>query len=403
MRVGILTQYFPPEMGAAPTRLSELARRLRERGHEVHVLTSMPSYPLGKVYPGYGGVWRREDVDGVDVMRAWSRPSLSTRIVPRTLSYLSFAASSALFGALRLPRLDVLVTESPPLPLGPSGYLLSRLRRARFVLNVSDLWPESAVLLGVLDPDGRTTRLAYRLESFCYRRAWRVSGQSREIRENIELRYPGVRTISLPGGVDTELFDPRRRDERLRLRLFGDTPVVAVYAGLHGIAQGLDQIVEAALRLRARRDLTFAFVGAGPVKAELVERARQLDLDNVRFVDVQPRDSMPAVLASADIAVVPLRLRLPGAVPSKLYEAMASAVPVVLVAGGEPAEILEAAGGGVVVAPDDVESLTDAVARLADDARARARLGAAGRAAAVAGHDRWAACDRFIDALEGLA
>jgi glycosyltransferase involved in cell wall biosynthesis len=403
VKVGILTQYYPPEMGAAQARLSELARRLRERGHDVVVLTAMPSYPTGKVFDGYRGVFRRERHDGVKVMRTWSWPTLSTRVVPRTLSYLSFTITSALVGAILLPRLDVLVIESPPLPLGLSGVLLSRLRRARLVVNVSDLWPESAVHLGVLRDQGRATRLAYKLERFCYRHAWRVSGQSHEIRESIERRYPGTRTIELAGGVDTTLFDPARRDDALRARLFGERPVVAVYAGLHGIAQGLDQLLDAANRLRARDDLTIAFVGDGALKSELVHRAGRLGLDNVRFVDVQPRETMPAVLASADIALVPLRTHLPGAVPSKLYEAMASGVPVVLVADGEPAGILAAAGAGIAAAPGDVPAIAAAIDRLADDAAERRRLGAAGREAAVARHDRRAACDRFIDALDDAA
>jgi glycosyltransferase involved in cell wall biosynthesis len=403
VKVGILTQYYPPEMGAAQARLSELAQRLRERGHEVVVLTSMPSYPTGKVFDGYGGLFRRERRDGVEVLRTWSWPTLSTRVVPRTLSYLSFVASSALLGAVRLPRLDVLVTESPPLPLGVSGFLLSRLRRARWVVNVSDLWPESAVLLGVLRDQGRATRLAYRLEQFCYRHAWRVSGQSREIRESIERRFPRVRTLELSGGVDTTLFEPGRRDDELRTRLFGDRPVVAVYAGLHGIAQGLDQLLDAANRLRERDDLTIAFVGDGPLKSELVNRAGRLGLDNVRFLDVQPRETMPALLASADIALVPLVTRLPGAVPSKLYEAMASSVPVVLVADGEPRQILEAARAGIAVPPGDVAAIAAAIDRLASSPAEREGLGTAGRAAAVERHDRRAACDRFIDALSGAA
>jgi glycosyltransferase involved in cell wall biosynthesis len=390
-------------MGAAPVRLSELVARLRERGHEVVVLTAMPNYPAGKVFDGYGGVFRRERVDGVEVLRSWVWPSLRPQFVPRTLSYLSFTASSTIAGALRLPRVDVLVTESPPLPLGIAGYVLSRLRRAKLVFNVSDLLPETAVHVGIMGEDTFATRLAYKLEAFCYRKAWRVSVQSAEIRESIEERFPRVHTLDLPGGVDTSLFDPTLRDEALRTRLFGDRPVVAVYAGLHGILQGLDQIVEAADVLRERDDLTIALIGNGPVKADLVREAERRGLDNVRFVDVQPRALMPSVLASADIALVPLRTRLPGAVPSKLYEAMASGRPVVMAADGEPAEILARAGAGYSVSTGDIAGFAAALDRLASSPQERERLGRAGRAAAVARHDRRVICDRFIDALEESA
>lgn len=399
MRIGILTQYYPPEMGAAQSRLSDLALQLRRRGHDVVVLTAMPNYPHGRVLPGYGGLLRRERREEGNVIRTWIWPSISRRTLPRTLSYLSFTISAALAGAVHLSRLDILITESPPLTLGTTGWLLGKLKRARLVFNVSDLWPESAVALGMLSPDGRATRLAYRLEAFCYRRAWRVSGQSTEILESVERRFPDVNTIPLLGGADTERFQPALRSTDVRVRVLGDEPVVAVYAGLHGLAQGLDLILDAAELVR-EVPLAIVLIGDGPVKRSLIREAARRGLTNVRFADALHRDDVPAVLASADIALVPLGLRLPGAVPSKLYEAMASGVPVVLVAEGEPADVLDAAGGGIAVKPGDAEGLAAALERLAGSSSLRDSLGAAGRTAAVERHDRRLSCDRFIDALE---
>lgn len=397
MRVGILTQYYPPEMGAAQARLSELAARLRARGHDVVVLTAMPSYPQAKVFAGYGGFSRREERQGIPVLRSWIWPSRSVRVAPRLASYLSFVLSSLLVGTTRLPRLDVLVTESPPLPLALSGYLLSRLKGARWVLNISDLWPESAVVLGVLG-EGPATRAAYRFEGWCYRKAWRISGQTREICESIARRHPVV-PVPLPGGVDTTLFRPEERSEELRARIFGDAAgTIAVYAGLHGIAQGLGQLLDAAARLRDD-DVSIVLVGDGPEKPALEARAHAERLRNVRFVEPQPRELMPALLASADVALVPLVGGIE-AVPSKLYEAMASGVPTVLAATGEAAEILEAASGGIAVAPQDADALADALRRLAADPAERRRLGASARGAAVERFDRRALCDRFIDILE---
>jgi glycosyltransferase involved in cell wall biosynthesis len=398
MRVGILTQYYPPEVGAPPARLSELAARLREHGHEVVVLSAMPNYPHGRVYPGYGGLAIEEERGGIEVLRVWIWPTASTAVIPRTASYLSFVASSVLIGSRRLPRLDVLITESPPLLLGISGFVLSRLKRARWVFNVSDLWPESAVVLGVLG-SGPLTKLAYRLEGFCYRHSWRVSCQSREIQESIDRRFPEVGTLPFFNGVDTERFSPERCSDGLRRELNSGTGSVALYAGLHGIAQGLDQLLAAADKLRDE-DLQLVLVGDGPEKPALVEQARARALRNVTFLPPQPREAMPALLASADIAVVSLKRRIPGAVPSKLYEAMASGLPVVLVAGGEPAEILQSAQSGVAVAPGDVDGLVGALRRLARSPEERVRFGAAGRAAAVERFDRRPLCDAFIEALE---
>ena len=153
---------------------------------------------------------------------------------------------------------------------------------------------------------------------------------------------------------------------------------MALYAGLFGIAQGLDQVLDAAKRLEGE-DLRIVLIGDGPERAGLVERAEREQLDNVTILGPRARDEMPELLASADIALVPLRGRIPGAVPSKLYEAMASGLPVVLVAAGEAAEIVTAAGTGIVVAPGDADGLAEALRRLARSPEERRRFGEAGR------------------------
>jgi glycosyltransferase involved in cell wall biosynthesis len=385
-------------MGAPQARLSELATRLAELGHETVVLTALPNYPQGRIYRGYRRLFVREQQGDVTVLRTPIWPTKSIALIPRTASYVSFALSSLVAGAARLPRLDVLITESPPLPLGMTGFLLSRLKRARWVFNVSDLWPETAIALGSLE-DGRLTRLAYWLEAFCYRRAAAISCQSHEIERSISERFPQVRTISFVNGTHTDRFSPARRSETFWRDLMGDDRSVAIYAGLHGACQGLDQLIEAAEKLQDDH-LRLVLVGDGPEKDALVASSDRRRLANVKFLDPQPRDAMPALLASADIAVVPLRTRLVGAVPSKLYEAMASGVPVVLVAEGEPADIVRDTNAGIAVVPGDVDGLVDALRRLTQSDEERAQLGAAGRAAAVERFDRRPILDRFIEALK---
>lgn len=396
----MLTQYYPPETGAPQARLSELAKRFVERGHEVHVLTAMPSYPQGRIHAGYGGLYRSERLDGVTVRRTWVYPTKSVGFVRRMANYGSFLSSALVGGVSVLPRLDYLLTESPPLFLGVTGYLLARLKRARWIFNVSDLWPETAVRLGVVG-EGRSLRAAKELEAFCYRNAWQVSGQSKEILDNIGKRFPKVPLYHLSNGVDTDRFRPGNRSGEIRARLAGGRPLVAIYAGLHGIAQGLEQILEAAALLRDLDALRLALVGEGPDKEQLITRARALEVEgNVRFVEPYPRDAMPQVIGSADIAIVPLKTWIPGAVPSKLYEAMGAGLPVVLVAEGEAAGIVERTGAGIVVAPGDVMGLAAALRRLAVCPDDRRRMGEAGRAAAERLFSRRAIADAFIDHLE---
>jgi colanic acid biosynthesis glycosyl transferase WcaI len=398
MRVGILTQYYPPEIGAPQARLSNLAGHFIERGHEVYVLTAMPNYPQGRIYPGYGGLLRRERLGGVSVVRSYVYPAtgLGRR---RLLNYFSFVFSSAFLGAFTLPRLDYLLTESPPLFLGISGYLLSRLKRARWIFNVSDLWLDSAVQLGALN-EGRTLRIARSLESYCYRKAWCVSGQSKEILTQMSRQNPGVAVYHLSNGVAAEVFRPDIGSDETRGELAPGKTTIALYAGLHGYAQGLDQVLDAAARLRDVAALSIVLIGAGPEKQALVDRARSERLDNVRFLDPAPREKMPAILASVDIALVPLKERLFGAVPSKLYEAMGAGLPVVLMTGGEAEDIVTGSGAGVVVPPGDVEALASAIRRLASDPQERRAMGARGREAALARFDRKAIADAFIDYLE---
>jgi colanic acid biosynthesis glycosyl transferase WcaI len=400
MKIGILTQYYPPEIGAPQRRLSSLAQEFSKRGHTVSVLTAMPNYPRGQIHPGYRGLIRQEDRQGVRVIRTFIYPTKSLNKIKRLLSYFSFVLSALILGAVYLPKVDYLITESPPLFLGIAGYLLSRFKKARWIFNVSDLWPESAVRLGFLH-EGPILRLSSALEAFCYRKAWLVTGQTREILGDIGQRFPRVAAYHLPNGVDTALFSPNRRSTAVRAELGNGKTCLAVYAGLHGIAQGLDQVLDAAARLQDLEDLLLVFIGDGPERESLMARSRLLGLNNTRFLDPYPGEAMPAILASADLAIVPLKTKLPGAVPSKLYEAMGSGVPVILAAEGEPAQITQETQAGVAVSPGDVTALAAALRDLVSHPERRAPMGVNGRLAALARFDRATIAQSFIEFLKG--
>jgi colanic acid biosynthesis glycosyl transferase WcaI len=399
MKIGILTQYYPPEIGAPQARLSETAARLVEQGHEVIVLTAMPNYPHGRVHPGYGGLYQRERREGVTIIRAGIYPTQSAAFVQRLVNYFSFVLSSLLVGSIALPRLDYLITESPPLFLGISGYALSRLTRARWIFNVSDLWPESAVRMGVVRRDSLAVRVSERLEAFCYRKAWLVTGQSRTILAHVTARVPSCRTFHFSNGVDSRRFRPDRRTDAAREVLGGPSGRVALYAGLHGLAQGLDQIVDAAEALRDERDLRFVLLGEGAEKRALMARAASRGLTNLQFRDARAAHEIPALLAAADLVLVTLKTDIPGAVPSKLYEAMAAGRPVVLVADGEAADIVRAHQAGLVVRPGDVNRLVEALRRLHTDAPLRRSHGENGRRAAEQAFDREAIVARLVAQL----
>jgi glycosyltransferase involved in cell wall biosynthesis len=277
---------------------------------------------------------------------------------------------------------------------------LSRLKQARLIFNVSDLWPESAVHLGVLRPDSLAYRMSAWLETLCYQHAWLVTGQSKSILADITKRFPDRPTFHLSNGADTQLFRPNRQTEQARATLHSKGNCVALYAGLHGLAQGLEQVLDAAKALSAETSLQFVLVGDGPEKQTLLKRASQLDLNNLHFLASRPAREIPGLLAAADIALVPLKTYIPGMVPSKLYEAMASGRPVVLVASGEAAEIVHEYQAGIVVKPGDITGLTQAMHALHTQPDLRRALGENGRRAAEQHFDRTKIATRFIDHLE---
>ena len=401
MKLALLTQYYPPEIGAPQARLSELAQHFLKSGHQVEVLTAMPNYPTGRIQPGYGRIFKNEEIKGVRVNRVFIYPSKSSKMVPRLASYLSFVASSGVAGPFVFDSPDYLFVESPPLFLGLSALYLSKLKRSRLIFNVSDLWPESAVRVGMIREDSHACRAASALEAICYKQAWLVTGQSKGILADIHRRFPDVPTYHLSNGADSSRFGSCFSTAAIRAHLGKPDDFVVIYAGLHGLAQGLDQLVQAADRLKNYPRIQFVLVGDGPQKAELMASARAKGLVNIRFLDPVPSSDVPALLASADAVAITLGMEIRGAVPSKLYEAMASERPVLLVAGGEPSEILLKHEAGYAVHPGDIEGLCANILKVAHaSVEERKRVGSSGRAAVRANYDRQLIATRFITRLE---
>lgn len=397
MRLCILTQFYLPEMGAPQVRLSELAERLVDRGWSVEVLTALPNYPTGRVFPGYSPTRAVVELHGrIRTARVPLWPS-NGGMAERLATYMSFVASASTWGARLMTKPDLLWVESPPLFLAYAAWALAAQWRCPYVFNVSDLWPESAVRMGLVAEDGLPTRLTRRLEAQAYRRSAGVTGQSDEILAGVRRVSPTTRTCLVTNGVDPSRFGASQADEAARALVGPEPGPVFVFAGLMGFAQGLDQVLDAAAQMPAHAPGRFVLVGDGPVRAALEARIAREGLGHrVRLVPAQPRERIPAILAVADAAIITLGMSIPGAVPSKIYEAMASALPIVLVADGEPARRVLDAGAGLVAAPGDARALLAAVERVATDPAGRAAFGAAGRRAAETLYHR----DRIADGLD---
>ena len=336
----------------------------------------MPNYPTGRVFEGYRGRLRvEEEMDGVRVIRTWVRPSDSARPLPRLVSYLSFMSSGMFLGWRGLGRQDVLLFDSPPLFLVPAALALGRITGARVVMNVSDIWPDVAVRLG-LRMGGLTLRSLRGLERWGYGASDVVLTPTAAARDQIAMRFPHVRSAVVSSGVDLDLFRPSLRSDEVRRSLgAGPDDFLVGYCGLHGLFQGLEAVVEAADLLRGHRAIRFVMVGDGPSKASLVSLADAKGVPNLRFEDTVPRSTVASILASSDAAVVPLAAELPGTMPSKVYEALASGVPLIVSKGCEAEDLVNEHGVGRTFAPLDSEELASTVIELANHTGGTGEMG----------------------------
>jgi glycosyltransferase involved in cell wall biosynthesis len=383
MRLLLVTHYFPPEVGAPQARLSEFARTWAAGGDIVTVLTAMPNHPTGVLPPEYRrAIRRREQRDGYRVLRTWLYTTPNEGFIKKVLSHLSFMVSSVFLGGRATGPVDAVIVSSPTFFSIGAAWVLARLKRARLIVEIRDLWPAIFIELGVLT-NRRVIAMLERLELAAYRAADSVVVVSDGFRRNlIERGVPAGKVHTIRNGVDLSRFDAGRvaepgERERLGGR-HGDCLVL--YAGAHGLSQALPEVAEAALLMRDE-SVHFAFVGEGADKQRLAQRVAEFGLRNVTMRAAVSREEMPALLAAADICLVPLR-DIPlfsTFIPSKIFEYLAAGKAVIGAVAGESAQILEEAGA-VVVSPEDPAQLADAIRMLMADPSRRAEMGTRGRA-----------------------
>ena len=383
MKLLILTQYFPPEVGAPQNRLFELAVRLKKLGIEVSVLTAMPNYPQMKIYNGYEGKnYMYEEIEGIPVHRASIYLPKNKSIIQRLLNYFSFVYSSAKIGKNKIGDVDIIMCESPPLFLGYSALYLKRKKKAKLIFNVSDLWPESAEKLGVVT-NKWMLKLAYRLEKKLYQKSILVTGQTQGICKNINMRFPLVKTFWLPNGVDVSYYNPLTVTSNWRIENgFAETDILYLYAGIIGLAQGLEIILKAAEIVKSNPSIKFILLGSGPEKEKLLSIKTEKQLSNVYFFDAVSKLQMPQIVKASDVSIIPLRkLELfLGAIPSKIFENLAMEKSVILAVDGEARELFVNQGKCALYSePENAEDLTKNVLLLANNEDLRKQLGERGR------------------------
>ena len=406
MRILVLCPHFAPDVAPTGEVMTSIVSELAALGHELHVVTSLPWYQHHALDVGWEGqLVRHEDTRWGRITRVHPFPTDKRNIPARAVAFAGWTALATAEGTWSRMRPDVVLAMSPPLTLGLAGWAVAKARRAPFVFNIQDVFPDVAVELGLLR-GARVIAAASWLERTTYRRADAVTVLSDDLAENVANKLGAggragrtgkVRVI--PNFVDTDWIVPGPADNAYRAEHGLTGKRVVMYAGNVGLSQSLDLVLDAAAALRHETDVAFVINGGGAARPALERSAR--GMENVTFVDMQPKARLPEVLAAGDLHVVPLKRGLArSSVPSKLYSVLAAGRPIVASVdpGTEVARTVERAGAGVAVPPDDAEAFTKAISSLLDRPDDAAAMGRSGRAFV----ESWASPQSVARAYEAL-
>lgn len=378
LKILILSQHFPPE---PITRLRDLTAHLVAQGHQVEVLTTFPSYPLGRIYDGYQlALHLREQTLGAQITRVFAVPYRGAAKGKRLISYGSFAFF-ALCGLLVRRRPDVVYAYHPPLTTGVTAALYNIVRRVPFVYDVEDLWPEAIVAAGLLSENSRTHRTLRRMEDFVYRRARRITVLSQGMKNNLQSKGVPARKIEIISNWgDPDVYRPLDSAD-LRREMGWENDFVVMMAGNMGLTHGLETVIEAAALLRDHREIRFVFVGAGAAKPELQALAQTQDLERVTFQDQVPSEQAARFINAADVLLIHLK-EGDFSVPHRIFSYMLCGKPVIVAATGETAALVQERRCGWVCPPCDPQSLSETIQTVAADATERVSRGRNGLSSA---------------------
>jgi colanic acid biosynthesis glycosyl transferase WcaI len=426
VKILYISQYFPPEMGAPSARASELARHWAQSGHEVSVLTGFPNHPTGIVPPEWRARLRRltdhekisptapaqNKVGSIDVFRTWLWPLPNRKAHERMRNYASFCVSAALRG-LALPRPDVIIASSPQLLVGLAGWWISFARRIPFVFEVRDLWPESLTAVGVGDESSLLHHTLGAIASFLYQRADKIVVVTPAFKDHLMRHWhvPEEKIDVVENGVEADLFSPASpaANHALRRELGApgnwDDNFLVCYIGTMGMAHGLETLLDAADQLqRQHSSAQFLLVGEGAEKERIKALAQSRGLANLRFLDQQPREKIPAFISASDACLVLLKKTdiFKTVIPTKMLEFMSCARPVILGVDGQARQIIEDAGAGLVIEPENAGALVHAIGQLSADRDLGTALGQKGRDYILQNFSRRRTAEKYIGVLTRL-
>jgi glycosyltransferase involved in cell wall biosynthesis len=362
MKILLVTEYFPPEIGAGSTRAYEHSIQWVKNGHDVTVITGFPDYPDGIIPQKYKGYkFLIEDYEGIRVIRTYTFPAANRGFFRRIISFLSFMISSIVQGTVASKKQEILIATSPPFLVGVSGYVISKLKNIPFVFEVRDLWPESAIQLGELK-NKFVIKFLKKIELHLYHSAKLivpVAESTINVLLNIGIKENKIAVIK--NGVDLETL-PRPLSQEFK----SENKFVVAYIGTIGLSHALDKVVETAELLKHEDSILFQIIGEGAEKQNLNKLIEKLGLNNVKLINKIEREQLTKYYSQANILLVTLRKLdiFRKVIPSKLFEIMAFEKPILISVDGEARCIVEKAKAGLFVHPEDPEDLRDKIVYL---------------------------------------
>ena len=406
MHILFLTDNFPPEVNAPASRTFEHCREWVACGTEVTVITCAPNFPKGKVFNGYKNrLWQSEVMCGIRIIRVWTYITANEGFAKRVLDYVSFMLASAV-AALFVYKVDVVVGTSPQFFTACAACTVGGLKRVPWVFELRDIWPESIKAVGAMQ-DSLAIRLLERIELFLYRHANRIVAVTHAFKDTLIRRgIDGSKIDVITNGVDLSNFSPLPKDVGLFTELRLNGCFVAGYIGTHGLAHGLETLLDAAQTLGQMTEaesIRILFLGDGAKKAELVESAKIRGLNNVVFVASVPKDQVPRYWSLLDVSIIHLRKTdlFTSVIPSKLFECMGMGIPVLHGVAGESAAIVQTEQVGEVFESDNAKQLVDALLKLRAD-QARFKSYQANGLSAAKRYDRKQLAGNMLKILQGV-
>ena len=404
MHILFLTDNFPPESNAPANRTFEHARQWVASGHRVTIITCAPNFPDGQLFEGYKNRWfQTEQMDGITVIRVWSFMTRNAGFVLRLLDFFSFMVSGFL-GGLRVRDADVIIGTSPQFFTVCAAYCLAKVKQRPFVFEMRDIWPESLQAVGMSNA-GLSVRLAAPLADYLYRRADHLIVVTHSFKAYLQDRgVSGERVTVIPNGVDPDMFFPIPADISLQQELQLEDKFVVGYLGTHGLAHGLESVVEAARLAGQTDDLTavhFITVGAGAQFDRIKEIAS--DLDNFTMIGQVSRADILRYWSLLDASLIHLKASplFESVIPSKMFEAMAMGVPLLHGVGGESADIVRTSRSGICFAAEQPEALLSAIRQISTDKDAYQQMKTSCLSSAQ-NYNRASLADRMADCLQGV-